>query len=391
MTLSRVAMLLMSSPMERKVSYAQLEEFHAVGDAVFPLIDSGLDAPEGLAFDGRSSTLYVTDRGAQKIFLYTLGVTSCDNVSQNCAGVQYKVVVRSVQLAVVESVTAPGVAVDAMGNLYFTDETLRTVNRLDRCSIKRIIDGYSSASDLKRMPVREAAAITMNNGGAPFAIIVLYKAGDSPNVGVPAGISTDGTEVFWANREDGLRCGSVASGPARPDALPGPPGGGGVRLASFGVKAASQPEAVPPPASRALATPTDGAEGVVALEGMAIFGGRTQRLYGICQAAAVTQELTSALSMPRGMVWDGDSTVYVADAGVDAVYSVPTGRCRENLPLRHVVNFHQVYGLALIRSTDPAFAAALASQAATDAGALTSGSGGGDGTGGVVSWLFGAD
>jgi len=68
-------MLLISSPMERKISYTMLKDFKSVGGVVLPILDAGLVAPYGLAWDAPRSALYICD--TKKIFRVKLKSFKC--------------------------------------------------------------------------------------------------------------------------------------------------------------------------------------------------------------------------------------------------------------------------------------------------------------------------
>merc|ERR1719162_1162957 len=111
-------MLLISSPMERKVSYAQIQNFQSVGGVVLPLLDAGLVGPYGIAWDGPRSALYVCDGALRKILRVQLQAFKC---TQQCGGIEYQLKAVGNRYVVVEGVIAQWASVDAEGNLFFTD------------------------------------------------------------------------------------------------------------------------------------------------------------------------------------------------------------------------------------------------------------------------------
>mmetsp|Transcript_13368 Transcript_13368/g.20294 ORF Transcript_13368/g.20294 Transcript_13368/m.20294 type:complete len:92 (+) Transcript_13368:419-694(+) len=72
----------------------------------------------------------------------------------------------------------------------------------------------------------------------------------------------------------------------------------------------------------------------------------TGSVYAVSRDGSTT-ELVSGLGMPRGLVWDGDNTVYVADQAANKVFSVPVGRFMDNAPIEQSVLCQGVFGLAL--------------------------------------------
>lgn len=73
---------------------------------------------------------------------------------------------------------------------------------------------------------------------------------------------------------------------------------------------------------------------------------------------------TEQLEAPRGLAWDGDGTVYVADQAGSAVFSFPSGKLAATQTSR-VVDLHDAFGLALLGEQDPGFAEAKGQAATT--------------------------
>jgi len=111
--------------------------------------------------------------------------------------------------------------------------------------------------------------------------------------------------------------------------------------------------------SRVLSSNTDTVFGVAVTHNAAIYTDSAQFVYGVPLTAngvpgggVIT--FTDTLEAPRGIVWDGDGTVYVADQGGNTIYSLPVGRLAATSAER-VVDLHDAYGLALLSETDPAW------------------------------------
>ena len=79
-------------------------------------------------------------------------------------------------------------------------------------------------------------------------------------------------------------------------------------------------------------------------------GHRTSRQHPVQGGSAV--EIATGLKEPRGLVWDRDYTVFVADQAQSAVFSFPSGRSMRNAPLTKAVEFSAAYGVALLSDED---------------------------------------
>jgi len=130
------SMLLMSSPMERKVSYTQIVNFQSVGGVVLPLLDAGLVGPYGIAWDGPRGALYVCDGALRQIFRVQLQAFKC---TRQCKGIDYQLKTVGNRYVVVEGVIAQWASVDAEGNLFFTDQEKNSVDKLPVEAIDMII------------------------------------------------------------------------------------------------------------------------------------------------------------------------------------------------------------------------------------------------------------
>lgn len=69
----------------------------------------------------------------------------------------------------------------------------------------------------------------------------------------------------------------------------------------------------------------------------------------------VEVDIETSITSPRGLVWDKDETMYVADEDNDIVFSFPIGRMMSNAPLTDVVTVQAPYGLMILSSQDPCF------------------------------------
>mmetsp|Transcript_61303 Transcript_61303/g.171580 ORF Transcript_61303/g.171580 Transcript_61303/m.171580 type:complete len:474 (-) Transcript_61303:9-1430(-) len=333
------SVLFMSSALERKVSWCYIQGFTAVGQVVRPLVDAGLDTPQGLAYHAATNALFVADFGQRKIFRYGLQVTPCSGPS--CQGIDVEVSVKGLQQTIVEDVLTQFVSVDLAGNLYFTDEGRNTVCRIEAAVVQKVADRKVYAEDLKRVPVDEVHGSNWKHG-MPY-IVELYSAGKGAPIKAPTGVDTDGVSVAWANGDGG----------AAEEGGEGGEDDGGAAAASV-ASGLSWPHGSHE--SRAISDGPPGRD-VAMTNAMVVYSSKAG-LFGICNLNGRTVPLTQAIS-PNGLIWDGDGTVYVADGVSSQVFSLATGVCKAKRPLTPVISLHDVFGVALMKGTDPALASVL--------------------------------
>jgi sugar lactone lactonase YvrE len=323
--------LLISSPKEMKVCYSIVTPGKSGGTPVEPIIDSGLVRPEGIAVDRVRGKLYIADPAAQKIYQYSISLSEGLLVSDNK------------QITIVQGIESAWVAVDHLGDLYFTDTLNNRVMSVELAVIQKLETGEITASGLKtaseqaEMVKAEAAknaALASENlptaAPAVDAIIhVIYsKEEGAETVSAPAGIVSDGITVFWGNAASGTSMGSVISGPRHPSS--------------------AQP-------SKKLEENTNKVFGMATSSNALFYADNTQYVYGVRKAGGTAVTMISSMQAPRGLAWDGDGTIFVADQAGSMVYSFPSGRLAGASTTR-VTQLHDAFGLALV-SADDAFAA----------------------------------
>lgn len=342
--------LFVSSPAEQKIVYTELRNFQSTSGRTFVLVDSGLSKPAGLAFDHQRGNLYVADGAFKKIFRFTVFVDE--------TGPTTKLVTDGVQLTILENTTVQWVAVDAAGNVIYSDEDAKTINKIPADTVELLASGELEASDLVLTSVADqetraliAAARRANSSGAAAtsaadtslpqaSILVLYEASSNPSVVAPAGLATDGIRLYWTNSAGGQKGGTAVQGEMMPQQL--------VQL---------EPGSTPFFRSVSLTNATDGATGVVRSNNMLFYSSSSDgngAVYGITESGKPLA-FVQGLSSPMGLVWDGDQTVFVADTAQNTVYSFPIGRVSGNVPLTRSVVLSGATGLALLSAQDPAF------------------------------------
>jgi sugar lactone lactonase YvrE len=124
---------------------------------VFPLVDGGLMQPKGIAYDKVRADLYVADLDARKIIQYKIKALVDKDTLQK------SLTTYGAPTIVVEGTDVRWLTVDEEGNLYWTDQTSNSVNKLSHKIINMLQNRQMLASELKtvseaQIEAEEAAA-----------------------------------------------------------------------------------------------------------------------------------------------------------------------------------------------------------------------------------------
>lgn len=252
--------LVVSAPRLSKISWIRIPESgNFSGLEPETLIDHGLLHPQGIAIDQKRKRLYVTDPTAQRIYSYQL-VVNGNTLSTDGR-----------QTVIAQNYEARWVAADGMGNVFFTCEGQQG-NLVMKLPTDRVLRGEPNPN-------------------------VLY-GGTFEEVSAPGGIAVDNFHVYWANKEVGTMMGSVIKGP---ETLP--------------------TEAVVAQNSLAvLSKNVVKSYGVCLVLGNVFYTDDATYIYGVKKNGGTPTEISSGMRNPRGCVWDGDGTVYVADRSANGVF-----------------------------------------------------------------------
>jgi len=285
--------LIVSAPRFSKVDYMRIP-----GDKTFmPLIDSGLRSPQGLAVDSRKKVLYVADPDMRKIFAYDLvfsnGLLMTDSKGPKVAA---------------QNVEARWVAVDGVGNLFFTDELTNVVQKV---TAEQLDAGNPSPS-------------------------IIYDGALVSEVNRPGGVAVDNFHVFWTNKAVGTQVGSVVKGVEEPDTA-----------------------SASAPATR-IARNSNKVYGVCLSQNNVYYTDAQRFLYGVKKNGGAIATVSDRLLGPRGCSWDGDGTVYVADKTANAIFSFPSNmHMLAPAQLTKVSDFDDAFGVALVQASGAAALALL--------------------------------
>lgn len=237
---------------------------------------SGLQAPVGLAMDMPRQGLYVADPGALKIYRYDVRATA--------TGLEVGAAVE-----IVSNFQSRWVAVDAIGNLFFSDEQNNIIYKVTAEQLVHPPESFMTSTS-------SSVGAYKNEIATP---VRLYDGATVAAVSSPGGLAVDNFRVFWANKGFGTQVGSVVQGYEAPSA--------------------ANPTAVTPLALNAIKV-----YGVCLSSSNVYFSADDKKfLYGVKKMGGAIATISEKMKGPRGCAWDGDGTVYVADEVSNQVWSFP--------------------------------------------------------------------
>lgn len=280
--------LIMSSWTQGKVGYVFLPEWGVDGvQTPKNLVDANLNAPMGIAVDQRKPPkLLVCDGDQSTIFKYNLKIDG-DNLS-----------VDGDQNVLVEGVQSRMIAVDGVGNIFFSNEATHQILKI-------------------------SAAKFLKDPKAPPEVV--YDGASVHSVSAPGGVAVDNFHVFWSNKDSGTLKGSV-------------------------VRASENPS-FPSDTASVVKLQQNSAKvfGVCLARDNVFYTAEEKYIYGVKQSGGEFVTIASNLQQPRGCAWNGDGSVFVADKLANAVYSF-AGNMHSLAPveLTEVAKFDGVFGLAVL-------------------------------------------
>jgi hypothetical protein len=279
--------LLISTPRTGEIHYVKLP---ANGDlsGVKPqvLIKEGLKHPQGLAIDHKRKRLFVADPDVQKIYAYSI-TESGDTLSTDGR-----------QTVISDNAESRWVAVDGLGNVFFSDEPKSQIMKI---TMAKILRGNTSAQ-------------------------AMYTGEELTQVSKPGGVAVDNFHVFWANKRFGTEAGTVVKGSEVIDTS-------GPLAESISVLASNSAKSY----------------GVCLALNNVFFTDDEKRIFGVKKTGGSVMEVTDVLKKPRGCVWDGDGTVFVADREQNAIFSFPGNMHRiTKADVTKVLDIEDAFGLAFL-------------------------------------------
>lgn len=243
--------------------------------------NEGLTFPQGMAVDAWRRFLYVADPTLGKLIGYKLAVSGDDLHVYD-------------KFTVAENVEVRWVAVDGIGNVWFTEEAHHRVMMLSA----EALDGGSTEAS------------------------VVYDGSATVAVDAPSGITADNYLVYWINKLNGAKNGNVVMGINSP-------GGGKTQALAYG----------------------DSKCYGIAMAGTNVYyTDEKSDLFGIPRVGGVEPtKVSSDFEEARGMAFDGMESMYVADKKKNAVYVFPANQpiLREGLAMQKVADMQGAYGLVV--------------------------------------------
>jgi len=279
--------LLISTPRSGKIQYVTLPANGDLsGQKPKTLIDTGLKHPQGLAIDHKRKRLFVADPDVQKVYAYQL---------KDSGGV---LSTDGRQTVISENAEARWVAVDGLSNVFFTDEPK---SRILKITMSKILRGNTAPEEM-------------------------YVGSNLTQVSRPGGVAVDNFHVFWTNKRFGTKAGTIVKGSEVLD------------------KSHPVEESI-----NVLASNSPKSYGVCLALNNVFFTDENSRIYGVKKTVGEVSEVTSALKKPRGCVWDGDGTVFVADREQNAIFSFAGNMHRiTKADVTKVLDIEDAFGLAFL-------------------------------------------
>eukprot|EP00928_Gymnodinium_smaydae_P002123 TRINITY_DN10750_c0_g1_i1.p1 TRINITY_DN10750_c0_g1~~TRINITY_DN10750_c0_g1_i1.p1 ORF type:complete len:331 (+),score=68.35 TRINITY_DN10750_c0_g1_i1:94-993(+) len=273
--------LLVSSPATHRIGYLKMQRDGAppVNESLRILVDSGLSVPQGIAVDDYRKRLYVADPDLNKLVGYDIRHSG-------------DAIVLGAQFTIATDVEPRWVAVDGVGNVFFTDE-----------SKNRILKLSAGAAETRAPATPEVLFDGSKNGSA---------------VSSPGGIASDNIFLYWSNKAYGTQVGSLVRGVE---------GGGATVMANNAMKS----------------------YGVCMGTRHLFFTNEETHLYALSRSGSGgVQTVSSGFLQPRGCAFDGESTIYVADKMHNAVYQFSANSRDFSKPrkLTKAADFPGAFGVA---------------------------------------------
>jgi len=201
----------------------------------------------------------------------------------------------------VEGVEARWIAVDDSGDAFFTNEVRNQIVKVPKAFALR--------------------------GNATLQVI--YDGASLLQVSAPGGLAIDSFHTFWVNKQMGSQAGSV------------------VRAGRSLAETASTD--VQP-----LAKNLEKSYGICIARDNLFFTQPETTVYGVKTCGGSLVSISDSFTNPRGCVFDGDGSVYVADRGANAVFSF-AGNMQElsTVQVSKVVDFQDAYGISIFSAAIP--------------------------------------
>lgn len=310
--------LIATSPSTSMVAYTKLPSTGAPAtgkEEMRILVNSGLSTPQGIAVDEYRQMLYVADPSLGKLVRFPLKSSS------------EALAVGSME-TVATDVEVRAVAVDGVGNVWFTDEAQQQVMRV---TAKMIADGQTTPE-------------------------IVYSAANEDEVRSPGGIALDSYFVYFVNKADGETAGSLIKGRQNPETAI--VSAASVNDTSSNASSLAQVVREGKKSSLfALGYNAEKSYGVCLSHRNAFYTDSVKQVYAVPRAATARNEVVTVsmgFSEPRGCAFDGDSTLYIADKARNGVYAMASNmeNLLPNRPVSLAVTLQGAFGVAVYSHLD---------------------------------------
>jgi hypothetical protein len=289
--------MIASFPELRMIQYVILPDY-----VWRPLQNTGLSNPEYIVVDQERNRLYIADTVLLKIVWYQM-LTLADK----------KLISDGRQHVAVGSIKARSLALDLDGNLWFAGESTP-------------LPPTPSTNAVWKQPLLAIQQATTS--GLPADPTPVWTRDQTQSTVSP--IVLDAFNIFYGNDQAGTSQGTI-------------------------VKASKEAPLTDPGSS--LTRMADNFDTVYSLvvTPNAVFYGVDGAIYGLpktkvdssCGATGdLCQEVTTAVTKPTSMVWNGEGTVYVADNNAGAVYTFASGSVSPHA-LDKLIDASGVFSLAV--------------------------------------------
>jgi len=275
--------------------------------------------PRGLAVDSLRKILYIVNGDAGSPKLYAA------RIYHNNAG---QVACEAPKLIAL-GLTSNWVSVDFRGKVFFvaSNQILSipvaiVTKKLDGASL--IADATATTATTDEEPV-EADKVKEDADNAESASVV-YDGGAVTGVSMPIGLAVDGYRMFWSNGENGKQDGVLVQGMENPM--------GSVKV-------------------NKLAANIPMAHGVCITSSRVYYTDEENNVFSTKVNGGAVTTVTDKLQKPRGCVFDGDGTVFIADQGDNKIVSF-AGAGAELGPRRLSLSLvvQEPFGLAVLHGAE---------------------------------------
>jgi len=275
--------------------------------------------PRGLAVDSLRKILYVVNGDAGSPKLYAA------RIYHNNAG---QVACEAPKLIAL-GLTSNWVSVDFRGKVFFvaSNQILSipvaiVTKKLDGAAL--IADPTATTATTDEEPV-EADKVKEDADNAESASVV-YDGGKVTGVSMPIGLAVDGYRMFWSNGENGKQDGVLVQGMENP-------------MGSTKVNK--------------LAANIPMAHGVCITSSRVYYTDEENNVFSTKVNGGDVTTVTDKLQKPRGCVFDGDGTVFIADQGDNKIVSF-AGAGAELGPRRLSLSLvvQEPFGLAVLHGAE---------------------------------------